>query len=403
MTGLRALSAGAARPDSVRSARSSVKPSVMPGILATLALLAACSRVPRREVVDGVPHIFHRGSSKPAPIELKAELSIGQEFGEDYDVLGEVGGGVALDDSGNVYIPDTQKHKVQLYSPEGRYIRTIGREGSGPGEYQYPIAVVPLTSGEVVVADAAGRKLLFFDRAGSHLRDRPMLPPSSEPQYIATETSDGHVVGLFFKFRREDEGYKTGMPVEKIDPRTGESEVIYHERLEKWRPGESRGDENMSLFAVDGADRVFRSEISYEQFFIERYEPNGELSLVIEKAFSRVKKTEAELEEERAISEARRMMIGAPVRDPRPFKPAIGVIGVDHKGRLWAQLGTTEMDRPTEFDVFSPDGDYLGRVTTEGLAAEVDLDMLGIQGDKLLASDPNPEDAVRLYILSITG
>ncbi len=371
------------------------------GLLGSCVSLVACGSGPRREVIDGVEHVFHPGSDKPAQIELTVQMTIGEEFGEDYYVLGEVGGGVALDDSGNVYIPDTQKHKVQVYSPEGRYIRTIGHEGSGPGEYQYPMAAVPMSTGEVVIADARGRKLLFFDAGGSYSRDVPMLPPSPGPPYRAAETSDGHLVGLFFKFRREKDGYQTGTAVEKIDPRTGESAVVYYERLETWRPGESRGDEHMSVFAVDGEDRVFRSEINYERFFIERYEPDGKLSLVIEKDFEKVRKTEGELDEERAISEARRMMTGAPVHDPRPFKPAIGVIGVDHKGRVWAQIGTTEMGQPPEFDVFSSDGDYIGRVTAQGLSAGVDLRMLGMKGDKLLATDPNPEDAVRLYVLSI--
>jgi hypothetical protein len=222
---------------------------------------------------------------------------------------------------------------------------------------------------------------------------------------MAAETSDGHVVGIFFKFRREKDGFRRGTAVEKIDPRTGESAVVYYERLEKWRPRRrrSRGIDNMSIFAMDGDDRVFRSEINYERYFIERYEADGELSLVIEKAFEQVKKTAAELEEERAISEARKMMTGAPVSDPEPYKPAIAALGVDHTGRLWAQSGTTEMDQPPEFDVFTPDGDYIGRVVPQDLAQGVELHMLGMKGDKLLATDPNPEDAVRLHILSIKG
>jgi hypothetical protein len=378
---------------------------VVIGILCVACTLTACEKESRREVIDGVEHVFHPAKAKPANIELSVELTIGEEFGEDYYVLGEVGGGVALDDSGNVYIPDTQKHKVQVYSPEGSYVRTLGQEGSGPGEYQYPITVVPMRTGEIIVADAGGRKLLYFDAEGTHLRDLPMLPPSPGPPFMAAETSDGHVVGVFFKFRREKDGFKRGAALEKIDPRTGESVVVYYERLEKWRPRRrrSRGIDNMSIFAMDGDDRVFRSEINNERYFIERYEPAGELSLVIEKAFEQVKKTAAELEEERAISEARKMMTGAPVTEPEPYKSAVGALGVDHEGRLWVQLGTTEMDQPPEFDVFASDGEYIGRVVPQDLAQGVELHMLGMKGDKLLATDPNPEDAVRLYILSING
>ncbi len=43
--------------------------------------------------------------------------------------------GLALDSAGNLYIADTGHHQVVELSPEGKVIRTLGKEGTGPGEF----------------------------------------------------------------------------------------------------------------------------------------------------------------------------------------------------------------------------------------------------------------------------
>jgi hypothetical protein len=372
-------------------------------VLATGCLLTSCERGPRREVIDGVEHVFHPGSNKPAPIELTVELTIGQEFGEDCYFLGQIGAGVAIDDTGNVYVPDDKKRRVQVYTRTGEYLRTLGAHGTGPGEYQRPGAVIPTRQGEAAVADAESRKLVYFDSGGNHLRDVPMLPPSPGPPLRGFETSDGKMVGSFFRFERTDDGYRMGFTVEKIDPESGTSEVTYYEQLRKWQPRIDDWEDAFSHVAVDREDRVYRAPMSYEQFRIERYEPDGRLSLVIEKDYRRVKKTEAEIAEEVALREAQKMMTGGRDTEPKPFKPSISSLGIDLEGRVWAQLGEAKKREPAEFDVFTGDGDYVGRVVADRLPAGMTFDMFSIWGDKMLGADSDPADAVRLYVLSISG
>ena len=54
---------------------------------------------------------------------------------------------LTVDDNGNPYAADFGNKRVQMYDRTGRYLRTIGRVGQGPGEYMFP--------GEVLI-DAAG-------------------------------------------------------------------------------------------------------------------------------------------------------------------------------------------------------------------------------------------------------
>ncbi|MCC5905544.1 MAG: 6-bladed beta-propeller [Balneolaceae bacterium] len=44
--------------------------------------------------------------------------------------------GVKSDSQGRIYLPDQQALSVHLFDQDGSYIKSIGREGSGPGEFQ---------------------------------------------------------------------------------------------------------------------------------------------------------------------------------------------------------------------------------------------------------------------------
>lgn len=52
-------------------------------------------------------------------------------------LLGEISG-IALDDSGRVYIADFQDPRVVVFDGRGRHLATIGRKGQGPGEFTAP-------------------------------------------------------------------------------------------------------------------------------------------------------------------------------------------------------------------------------------------------------------------------
>ncbi len=53
---------------------------------------------------------------------------------------------------------------VQVFSPEGRLLRTLGRKGSGPGEFRYPVALAAMGSRIAVLQALANRGILsVFD------------------------------------------------------------------------------------------------------------------------------------------------------------------------------------------------------------------------------------------------
>ncbi|MCH7549062.1 MAG: DUF1800 family protein [Candidatus Krumholzibacteriota bacterium] len=85
---------------------------------------------------DGVVYI----ENPESPVEeVRIELEeLWRRGGEDDDILFGRVGQVLSDKSGEIYLLDTQLSEIVVLSASGEYLRTIGREGEGPGEFERP-------------------------------------------------------------------------------------------------------------------------------------------------------------------------------------------------------------------------------------------------------------------------
>src|SRR6266568_6726562 len=77
----------------------------------------------------------------------------------------DVAGSIAVGRTGMVYVSDSGNSRVQVFTPQGRFIRQFGGYGSGKGEFFLPGPLVVDGSGNVYVAD--GQTLAKFSPAGT--------------------------------------------------------------------------------------------------------------------------------------------------------------------------------------------------------------------------------------------
>jgi DNA-binding beta-propeller fold protein YncE len=78
-------------------------------------------------------------------------------------------GGVAFDATGTFYVVDTGNYRIQKFGPDREFITAWGSEGSGPGQFRRPFAVVVDEGGRVYVSDPGWGKIEVFDRDGKWL------------------------------------------------------------------------------------------------------------------------------------------------------------------------------------------------------------------------------------------
>lgn len=95
---------------------------------------------------------------------LEEELSIGKSEPENY--LFYRIRDVAVDRDGNIYVADMSNYRVQVFDRNGEYLRTIGRSGEGPGEFERPTKIRIDNADDRIFVEDASRVLEIFDMAG---------------------------------------------------------------------------------------------------------------------------------------------------------------------------------------------------------------------------------------------
>jgi len=89
--------------------------------------------------------------------EIKFERDA--SFGDTDDVfLGNIHA-VAVDDRGRVYLADGDQTVVHVYNPDGSYKQSLGRQGSGPGEFELitPATHIRFANDQVFITDGPHR------------------------------------------------------------------------------------------------------------------------------------------------------------------------------------------------------------------------------------------------------
>ncbi len=69
-------------------------------------------------------------------------------------------------DEGVLYVSDTLAHQIKLFDATGRLIRSIGRRGEGPGEFNFP-TYISLAGDRLIVADTMNARVQLLPLTGN--------------------------------------------------------------------------------------------------------------------------------------------------------------------------------------------------------------------------------------------
>ncbi len=96
-----------------------------------------------------------------------------------------------------MYVADAGYSHVQVFGADGEHLRTLGREGQGPGELQVPTGVV-IVGDRVVVCDWGNRRHSVWDLEGVFLGEIPM---SVRMETMTFGTEAGSMVGAMNRWQ----------------------------------------------------------------------------------------------------------------------------------------------------------------------------------------------------------
>jgi surface protein len=77
--------------------------------------------------------------------------------------------GITTDSSGNVYVADSQNHRIQKFDADGNYLMRFGSNGSGNGQMSAPDDVFVDSSGNIFVADSGNHRIQKFNSSGTYM------------------------------------------------------------------------------------------------------------------------------------------------------------------------------------------------------------------------------------------
>ena len=146
-------------------------------ILVPAVLLSGCGKGSdaardakvRTETVDGVILVHN----PPEPLNPSKTVRFEEEvsFGAEEPGPGTVykPGQFALDGRNRVYIFEYSESAIKVFGEDGKFLKTIGRKGQGPGEFGQALFIGFCPDGRILVTDSQNRRTSFFGPEGDFL------------------------------------------------------------------------------------------------------------------------------------------------------------------------------------------------------------------------------------------
>jgi hypothetical protein len=300
------------------------------------------------------------------------ELRIGTIDGTGPDMFGSISD-FEIDALGRLYALEGQAQELRVFGRDGSHVRTVGRQGEGPGEFNRVIGITWGPDGNLWAVDPSNNRLSVVDTAGTFLTSHPTIggvmimpwPGGFDDvghfyTYGITEDPDAEF-GITLVMVRYDQEL---LPIDSVAPPEFPGDEEYFElRTDdgfmatgvpftpelQWRLENGR-----YWAALTGDYRIF--ELSWA----------GDTLRTITREFESQPVTGEDMN--RALEDLEWFIENGGKIDRSRIpneKPPIEEFFLDDDGNLWVlRSAATEADEGRVFDVFDSLGRYLGQLRT---------------------------------------
>lgn len=314
-------------------------------------------------IVDGVKLIHNFSYEKFEQVELVEDLSIGFDQ-EDENYIFEYPRDIDTDSSGNIYVMDYSEPIIKKYGPRGRYVKNIGRQGQGPGEFEMPMSICVSSQDFLYCADLMQNEIEVFNPDGNPLKTIKLNYASPEE---ITVLGDGEIlVGYDTYIESETEPVKRSYNIGKYLPQENKLDIIF--KKEQLRFDDVKSTQNNLNFKLPYFVKWYVSQSgniylgSADKYEVNVYSLSGSLLFKFVRDYEPFK-VNGETKK-KILDVFRRLNI-----DPREYMkyidsyPVFRSINIDGKGRVWIELYKSPTDETSKevaiFDVFTLDGKFL--------------------------------------------
>ncbi len=332
-----------------------------------------------------------REEGKTATITLEEVLRIGDEAAGD-TILFRTIDQIAVNRSGDLLVAEgTRSPLVHAFDANGAYLRQIGAQGEGPGEWQYGIdGPVVGKADSVYLMNLYPRQIFVYDPVDFSFVRSIALVAEGENQFgflIGTVTGGWYVTyGLPAILDSEDgsiivneDQYSELIKINRdgsydTDPlgRIPAMEMIYHIYPE------GGGFAFLDVpFGRSGVYRVGPDDLLYhgwsENIEIAIVSADGSVRDTIRYAHDPVPITDSEIAEASKMENEVFQQIMDDHHEPHETKPGLQTFLVDERSRVWVKLSRPEGATEAEWLIVNRQSQAVARAT---LPATVDLQVI---------------------------
>ncbi len=355
----------------------------MTALVALMSLLLACNgrdasrdgmwRAQRAQRGDTLVVRTLSGSVWGDSVRLEEELRIGALDGPQEYLFTNVRA-IAVGSDGSIYVLDRRPISIRQFDVNGKWVRTFGRAGRGPGELQAPTGMGVLSDGRLVLPDVENNRTTVFSDDGRHVADWRVNPNMVSPRAVVIDSAD-HV---YMKTTIGPQPHPIGVPmVVGLLRVSSQGEV-----LDTIPPPSWPGDAGRSDYQPRG-----RSEWHPGGYWVTGWSADYAFELCrdpvlrVERAWTPIVISAEERDDTKAALEKsnetmRMMRLPEGPTDVPETKPAYRSLTVARDGRVWvvphvasekgpptSVVGASGWVESTVYDVFDSDGRFMGRVT----------------------------------------
>ena len=79
-----------------------------------------------------------------------------------FDIYQSFSRGVAVDEQGFIFVADSGNNRIQIFNPDGTFLRAFGRWGQNDGEFKGLEGIAVNSKGNILVADRENHRIQIF-------------------------------------------------------------------------------------------------------------------------------------------------------------------------------------------------------------------------------------------------
>jgi hypothetical protein len=296
---------------------------------------------------------------------------------------------VALDGKGAVYVCDMTAHNIKKFDAKGTFLKTIGKQGQGPGDFSMPIEL-EIVGGRLYVRELSNERFSILDLEGVFIKS-VSIPRDIGVWWKTKTLPDGRFIAFIEKAEYEIPDAPQECFINLYSRDVERIKTIYNHQIRRNKYIAMPRRRNVPIpFApvvywdVTSDGKVI---IGYsEKYEVEIYDPDkGKLS-AFSQGYKPVEVTDKDKEdyfkEMTSVAGSTRGAMqtiekGAPdyiVKNTEfpKYYPAYRDLKVDAEGNIWVRPYYRKDPKDTApiFDVFDRTGKLISRVRIEG---EVDF------------------------------